>query len=233
MSAVVIIPTTGSKEVIRAIKSVTEQTYDTKCYVVCDGPEASKRFGKKSPRDKFELCHLPENVGANGFYGHRVYAAFSHLVNEDYVFFLDQDCWFDPGHVKTCIDLIKEKELDWCYSLRKICDKEGNFLCEDNCESLGAWVAWTRTHHIDTNTYCLRRDVLIRIAAAWHGGWGQDRVFYKGLEQHFKKYDCTREHTVNYCLAGNPGSVTEDFFEQGNKFMMDHYKGDLPWKRKV
>ena len=39
MSATVIIPTTGSVDTITAIKSVLDQTYETKCYVVCDGPE--------------------------------------------------------------------------------------------------------------------------------------------------------------------------------------------------
>ena len=39
MTATVIIPTTGSPELFTAIKSVLDQTYDTKCYIVCDGPE--------------------------------------------------------------------------------------------------------------------------------------------------------------------------------------------------
>ena len=47
MTATVIIPTTGAPPVHEAIKSVLNQTYDTKCYIVCDGPEyvyAVKKF---------------------------------------------------------------------------------------------------------------------------------------------------------------------------------------------
>lgn len=234
MSAVVIIPTTGSPEVHIAIKSVLNQSYKTKCYLICDGEQfkgkvkviADQYLGNPN----FEVCYLPDNVGANGFYGHRIYAAFSHLVNEDYVLFLDQDNSFHTVHVESCIKTIQEHNLEWSYSLRKIVDKTGNFLCDDDCESLGKWQAWTNVNHIDTNSYCIRRDVLIKLASAWHGGWGQDRVFLHTLASHFKKWDCTKQYTVNYRLDGNPGSVTKEFFEQGNSIMNDQYKGKLPWK---
>ena len=39
MSATVIIPTTGSPVLSDAIRSVVEQTYETKIYVVADGVE--------------------------------------------------------------------------------------------------------------------------------------------------------------------------------------------------
>jgi glycosyltransferase involved in cell wall biosynthesis len=234
MSAVVILPTTGAPEVRKAIESVLNQTHQTKLYLVCDGEQFRGKV--KTIADdylgnpNFRVCYLPDNVGANGFYGHRVYAAFSHLVNEDYVFFLDQDCWFDPEHVGSCVDKIQKDNLEWTYSLRKITDKDGNYLLDDDCESLGKWQAWTNTHHIDTNTYCVRRDILIKLASVWHGGWGQDRVFLNTIAQNFKKWDCTKKYTVNYRLAGNQGSVTKEFFEQGNKVVNDFYKGKLPWK---
>lgn len=235
MSAVVILPTTGTPEVRDAIKSVLKQTYPTKCYLVGDGNQFKgkvKTIADEFLGDKnFQHCYLPENVGANGFYGHRVYAAFSHLVNEDYVLFLDQDCWFEPTHVQNCVELIQKQQLEWCYSLRKIMDKEGNFLLNDDCESLGKWTAWTNTHHIDTNSYCVRRDILIRLASVWHGGWGQDRVFFNTISANFKSWDCTGKYTVNYKVDGNAGSVTKEFFEQGNKVMNDHYKGKLPWRK--
>ena len=84
MSATVIIPTTGAPELMDAINSALNQTYITKCYVVCDGDkyldkvhEICEPYGHD---DRFQVCYLPENVGANGFYGHRVYAAFTHLL---------------------------------------------------------------------------------------------------------------------------------------------------------
>jgi glycosyltransferase involved in cell wall biosynthesis len=235
MSAVVILPTTGTTEVHDAINSVLNQTYPTKCYLICDGDQfkgrvktiADNYLGNKN----FKVCYLPENVGANGFYGHRAYAAFSHLVNEDHVLFLDQDCWFEPTHVQNCVELIQKQNLEWSYSLRRIMDKKGNFLCNDDCESLGKWRAWTDTNHIDTNSYCIRRDVLIKLASAWHGGWGQDRVFFQTIATHFKNWDCTKEYTVNYKIDGNQGSVTEEFFVKGNHMMDLVHKGKLPWQK--
>lgn len=236
MSAVVIIPTTGSPEVHDAIESVLKQNYVTKCYLICDGNEHKGKV--KTIADEymgnpnFQVCYLPENVGANGFYGHRIYAAFSHLVNEDFVFFLDQDNWFDGNHVQDCTSKCADENLQWAFSLRKIVDKFGNYLCDDNCESLGKYPTWVsnQSFHIDTNSYCIRREVLVRLASAWHGGWGQDRFFFEMLKQNFSNYSGTGNHTVNYRLNGNPGSVTKEFFEQGNAVFEKQYNGKFPWK---
>lgn len=238
MSATVIIPTTGGPELRKAIESVLEQTHgDTKCYVVCDGKQYA---GKVKPivddylgNGKISSCFLPLNVGANGFYGHRVYAAFTHLIDTKYVLYLDQDNWFDKDHVKSCVEKIEQTNSDWSYSLRKIADKNGNYLCNDDCESLGKWPCFQNYNHIDTNCYCIKTEVAIRLASAWHGGWGQDRVFLSAISQHFPKYECTGEYSVNYRIDGNAGSVKPEFFEHGNKFMLNHFKGELPWRKKI
>jgi len=240
MTATVIIPTTGSPELHTALKSVLDQTYDTKCYVVCDGPDfvyATKNFIKgfeSHPKYKnILLCNLPLNVGKNGFYGHRVYASFTHLIDTEYVMYLDQDNWLEPNHVESCINTIKEKKLDWCYTLRDVYNKKGEFICHDDCESLGKWKTYHNINHVDTNTYCLKTDIAIRLASAWHGGWGQDRVFLQTIAQHFTNFDCTGEYTVNYRVAGNDGSVTGEFFLNGNKIMNDKYNGVFPWRKKT
>lgn len=239
MTATVIIPTTGSDELVQAVDSVLNQSYDTTCYVVCDGIEhfekvamlALKHNWTSNP--KFKSCTLPINVGANGFYGHRVYAAFTHLINTKYVLYLDQDNWFHKDHVKTCVEKIEKTGSDWAYSLRKIVDKNGKFICNDDCESLGKWPCFNNYNHIDTNCYCIKTEVAIRLASAWHGGWGQDRVFLSAISQHFPKYECTGDYSVNYRIDGNAGSVKPEFFEYGNKIMLNHFKGDLPWQRKI
>jgi glycosyltransferase involved in cell wall biosynthesis len=233
MNATVIIPTTGDTDVRHAIESVLSQTYSTICYVVCDGDKFKSRtkvilddyLGDKN----LKICYLPENVGANGFYGHRVYASFTHLVNSKYVLYLDQDNWLQPNHVESCVNFIEQNNLDWCYSLRSIYDKNSTFICHDNCESLGKYTAWTGVNHIDTNTYCLKTEIGIRLASVWHGGWGQDRVFYSAISQHFPNYDCTSKYTTNYRLGGNEGSVNAEFFLKGNTMMRDKHKGMCPW----
>lgn len=236
MSATVIIPTTGSPELRTAIQSVLDQTYeDTTCYVVVDGEQ---NYGKASVilsefGSRVKYASLPINVGANGFYGHRVYAAFTHLINSKYVLYLDQDNWYYNNHVKDCIDTIESRNLDWCYSLRQIHKKNGEFVCFDDCESLGKWPTYHGIHHIDTNSYCVKTEVATKIAQVWHGGWGQDRVFLSVISQHFPKWDCTNHYTVHYRVDGGKGSVTADFFENGNKIMNDKYNGVFPWRKET
>jgi glycosyltransferase involved in cell wall biosynthesis len=240
MTATVIIPTTGAAKVHDAIKSVLDQTYETKCYVVCDGGEyvyaVKNHIGifKNHPNFKnIVLCNLPINVGAKGFYGHRVYAAFTHLIDTDYVMYLDQDNWLAPNHVQTCINTIEKRDLDWCYSLRQVHNKDGNFICNDDCESLGKWQTYHGINHIDTNSYCLKTSIAVKLASAWHGGWGQDRVFLGVVTQYFPKWDCTNEYTTHYRVDGGQGSVTADFFINGNEVMNKKYNGVFPWRQKT
>ena len=232
MKATVIIPTTGTPELHDALKTALSQN-QTKVYVVCDGDKYKGRV--KTIVDEYaglpnlNVCYLPINVGANGFYGHRIYAAFTHLIDTPYVLYLDQDCSLQSHHVLSCIQTIEENNLDWCYSLRQIYDKDGNYVCNDDCESLGKWQSYHGINHIDTNCYCLKTEVAIKLAQVWHGGWGQDRVFLSAVAQYFPKFDCTGEYTVNYKVDGNPGSVNAEFFLNGNKIMNEKYDGEFPW----
>ena len=238
MTATVIIPTTGSYDVKQAIESVLKQTYKTQVYLVTDGLKFEDKVDSIIDRidgdlDNVHFCTLPINVGANGFYGHRVYASFTHLINTDYVLYLDQDCWMNPNHVESLVDTIESNNLDWAYSLRSIWSQDGAFICLDDCESLGKWPTYHGIHHIDTNTYFIKTSVATKIASVWHGGWGQDRVFFNVLSNNFKNYNCTGKHTVNYGLGGNEGSVKSDFFTNGNKRMNDKYNGVFPWTKKM
>lgn len=234
MTATVIIPITGAPESKEAIMSVINQSYPTTCYVVVDGEkfyDRSKEILKPFDPDNVKVCYLPLNVGANGFYGHRVYAAFTHLINTKYVLYLDQDNWLEPNHVEECVNTIESENLDWCYSLRNIYTKDSKFVCEDNCESLGKWNTFDGRSHVDTNAYCLKSEIAIRLASVWHGGWGQDRVFYNAIKQYLPNYGCSGKYTVNYRVDGGQGSVTSDFFVHGNKVMNDLYNGNFPWKK--
>jgi hypothetical protein len=235
MTATVIIATTGVPELKSAIKSVLEQIYPTKCYIVADGIKNHSRTriiaNDFSDRKNIETCYLPLNVGADGFYGHRVYAAFTHLIDTEYVLYLDHDNMLDKDHVQTCIDLIEKDKLDWCYSLRKIIDKEGNYLCNDDCESLGKWPTYHGVHLTDTNTFCIKTEVAIKLCQVWHMKWGADRVFPSAMSQHFPNFDCTGKYTSNYRVDGNPGSVNKEFFENGNKIMTERYNGVFPWRK--
>lgn len=234
-TATVIIPTTGVPTVRNAIESVLNQTEPTTCYLVCDGKEfsgATKIIADDYlGNPNFKVTYLPINVGANGFYGHRIYAAFTHLIDTEFVGYLDQDCWLENNHIESSIETIRSRGLAWSYSLRKICGKLGDYICNDDCESLGKWNSYHGINHIDTNSYCLRTHIAVKLASVWHGGWGQDRVFYSALLQHVNNYGCTGEYTVNYRVDGNAGSVNAEFFENGNQIMNEKYNGVFPWRK--
>ena len=237
MSATVIIPTTGSGDLEQSLNSVLNQTYDTKAYVVVDGIDNYEKvdmilYHMKLPdMSKFNICVLPENVGANGFYGHRIYAAFTHLINTDYVLYLDQDCWMEPNHVESLVNTIESNNLEWAYSLRNICESDGSFTCQDNCESLGPRWPIMGYPHVDTNCYCIKTSVATKISNIWHGGWGQDRVFLNVLHNAFKKFDTTGLYTLNYRMGGGTNAVKSDFFVGHNTQVEKHYNGELPWRK--
>ena len=232
MKVAVVTPTIASEHLAQCIDSVDKQTYkDLTHYIFIDGcqyePKAREILVGSS---KTRMIELEENVG-KGWYGHRAYAACSFLVNADVICYLDEDNFFEPNHIETVVKKLQEGN-DWVYSLRNIHDKEGKFLCEDNCESLGKWPVYfnPEVHHIDTSCFAVRRDVAVRIGHAWYGQWGADRQFFGALKNHFPKYSCTNQYTTNYRLDGNENSVNEEFFIEGNKINSEKYQGNFPWK---
>ena len=232
MKVAIVTPTIASEHLAKCIDSVDKQTYeDIVHYVFIDGcqyePKAREILVGSS---KTRMIELEENVG-KGWYGHRVYAACSFLVNADVICYLDEDNFLEPNHIETVVKKLQEGN-DWVYSLRNIHDKEGKFLCEDNCESLGKWPVYfnPEVHHIDTSCFAIRRDIAVHIGHSWYGKWGADRQFFSALKKYFTKYDCTNQYTTNYRLDGNENSVNEKFFTEGNKINTEKYQGNFPWK---
>lgn len=228
-SVTVILPTTCSPSFVKSAQSVLNQTYpETYLYLVIDGNFQHKELPKFKTNPKTHILNLPYNVGANGFYGHRIYAAIPHLVNTDYVMFLDQDCWFDDNHVETMVSAVNQK--DWAYSLRKIADKNGNYICNDDCESLGPHKPVMDYEHVDTNCYILQTAIAIRVCHIFFGKWGMDRIFYNTLKNYYKNFDGSGKYTVNYCVDGNEGSVKPEFFLHWNSVVYNKTR-QLPWRK--
>jgi len=232
MKVAVVTPTIGSEHLSKCIESVDNQTHaDLTHYIFFDGKEHENHIWYQlEGATKVKTVRLEENVG-KGWYGHRVYAACSFLVNADVICYLDEDNWIEPNHVEKLIKVIDQGN-DWAYSLRKIYDKDGNYLCEDNCESLGKWPVYFNNdvRHIDTSSFAVKRDVAVRIGHAWYGQWGADRQFFYNLARHYPKFDCSNSHTLCYRLDGNPNSVKPEFFEEGNRINSQKYNGNFPWK---
>jgi glycosyltransferase involved in cell wall biosynthesis len=222
----VITPTTGKHSVNQAMESVALQTIPTEHLIVEDGKLNNMHIFENEMRKKITL---PENVGANGWYGHRVYAAMPLMVNADYILFLDEDNWFEPNHVETMIAKIKSKDLMWSYSLRKIINEQDEYVFDDDCEALGRYPTFYdhTINFVDTNCYCFRRDYLVGVAHHFYGQWGADRVLYKAVAKALPSFGCTGEATVNYRA---PERLMK-MFEEGNALMKKAYV-NLPWRNK-
>jgi GT2 family glycosyltransferase len=240
----VITPTIGSPKLLDAIASVATQTYKCKHLIVIDGPDFVDEVmsiiniaNMMDPKPNIQVIISPENTGKTGgnFYGHRIYAAYPHLINSDYILFLDEDNWYDPNHVQSLIETIESKNLDFSFSLRKIFNPERTYLLDDNCESLGKWPIFMSRHSphgpqylIDTSSFCFKKEFIQQSCHLWHHGWGGDRRYFYAVKEH-AKYDTNGKHTLCYRLDGNPKSVTEEFFKTGNKTQEAYYGGKFPW----
>lgn len=226
--ALVITPTTGSPELAQAINSVQQQTFPVVHHLlVVDGQQYSDAVSKvldsvPATDRPIHRCDLPFNTGSNGWYGHRIMAGFSHLTADfDYILFLDQDNWFAPSHVQSLIVLLEKNHYDWTYSLRQIWSKDGQYVCDDRCESLGREpVYWTKSLRlIDSSSYCFTNAFIREVGHHWDYGWGADRVFYEYLwkRYHHENYGCTNQHTLCYRLGSSKDSVQAWMFLEGNK----------------
>ncbi len=230
-SFAVITPTIGSKYLAQCIKSVRGQ--DCTHYIVMDGRENFQKINKilveeTGINQQIKLITLDNNVG-KGWYGHRVYAASSFLVNEDYLCYLDEDNWVEPNYIEAFGSVINKHE--WVYTLRNVVDHDGSFVCQDNCESLGKWEVFMNggRYHIDTGCFAVPRSIAVRVGHNWYGQWGADRQFFAALKQAFPKFGCTEKYTLNYRLGSETSSATKQMFLQGNEIIKQHYQGEYPW----
>lgn len=245
MKVTVITATTGNPLLAGCLRSVTEQTYKNVTHlVVGDGPE---HWNKIDPiflnatfpngKNQFYL-QLPYPIGKDRWNAHRIYPAATYMAEGDYIMYLDEDNVLEPNHIESLVKLVTEKKLDWAYSFRKIIDKDGNYLCHDDCESLGKWasVLNPQDFFIDVNCYFVRREVAVAITPAWYRKFrepGQpevDRVLAHVLMNNFKNYDTTHEYSLLYRVGNTQYSVQREFFDKGNAEMLRRYNNKLPWK---
>ena len=86
MKVAVVTPTIGSEYLQKCVASVDNQTHkDLTHYVFMDGKEHWEKINDTiSGATKIKTIALEDNVG-KGWYGHRVYAACSFLVNADII----------------------------------------------------------------------------------------------------------------------------------------------------
>ena len=243
-SVVVITPTVGKQQLKQAMESVTQQTYKNLTHlIVVDGPEyfdnVMESASIHTKNSNVTITINPFNTGGNGFYGHRIYAAYPHLVNHDYIAFLDEDNWFEPNHIESLVSRLENMDFDWVYSLRKVYN-EDKYLADDCCESIGRWPIWFTQNNlerhqnlVDTSSYLFQREFLTHVSIHWHSGWGGDRRFFMIITRELghNNYGTTGLHTLNYRLPDMNKAYGGDFkfFEKGNEAVKQFYGGKYPW----
>jgi len=228
----VVTVTSNRKELERTIQSINEQTYPCSHYLFTDGIisfDAYLEMAKKYRSDNRFVCYWDRKTGRGG---NHLTSAAPHLVTEDITFFVFDDDWYKPNHVESLVNIIKEGN-DWAYSFRSIYDKDGEYLFDDICESLGEehWTWNMEGHHFaETSSVAMKTELYRNLSNCYQSKeWGPDRLFYHHAKQLYPKFKGSKQHTVCFRLGGNPGSVTKEFFEYGNQFIMDKYNGQLPW----
>lgn len=242
MKATVITPTTGIPELAQAIQSVAKQGDQVQHWIVIDGMQYADRAIKivqENLHNNLKLIILPENTGvpsnyfkelSAGFYGHRIYAGVINFINTEYVLFLDEDNWFEKGHVASMVGAITNHKLEWCYSLRKIVNKDGEFMCEDNCDSLGIFPNQNNVSFVDMNCYCFKTEFALKLVPTlYRADYNTDRQVFKcavALCPNPDGYGCTGNHSVNYRANREEH---KDWFIGGNEKMHQIYK-TFPWR---
>ena len=245
-SVAVLTATSGRHELARCVDSVRLQatSLPVRHYLMTDaGVMSAKIYGllrARYPHCSFSFWDGKVGRGDEGqqLEGRRLYAAAAGLVDEDAVLMLNDDDWFEPDHIQSLVDIL-DSGKDWAFSLRKIYDKDGNFLFHDDCEALGLWPVWNSAPYqpqylVEHSAFALTRGAFKEFAPLFnYPGYGVDRVFTAALREQRPNFACSMKHSLCYSLGGNPISVQADFFEAGNAVMRDRYPKGFPWREQL
>lgn len=234
LSVAVVTSTRGRPTLRQTIESVANQTYEARHYVFAHGKDCWDATAELAEGSNVDVVYLPVANGGGGYAMAPVYAAAPYLVGEDIIFYLDDDNFYDPDHVESLVFLIKDRQLGWAYSLRKIVDADGGYICDDNCESLGCSPNATGHYLVDNSCYAVRTDVARKHSHAWYVPIVSDRSFQAELMRNRVRCGTTGKHSVSYRLSHDgSGGMTKDTFINNNKFMSVRFT-DFPWtKRQV
>lgn len=223
----------------QAVESVLAQTYkNIQCFVVVDGENRELQSNRilHNYLPHIDRMVLPKPTGFDNYNGHRIYGAATFLVEGDYLCFLDEDNWYDPNHIESLVDAVQDKI--WAYSLRKIVNQQGEYICNDDCESLGYWKSVINDNFVDVGCYMIPKLVALQFAPAWYRRARHpkeqpevDRLLAHFLFNNHNSAGWTGQYTLNYRVASRSDSVQAEFFLKGNEIMQKVYKGTYPWRK--
>lgn len=235
MTVTVITSTIGRPELRQCIESVRQQGYPVRHMVYVNGPrfhESAREILKDYP--DVHAIYLPEETGDYGMGGSMadVFAAAPFLTRSDWIFYLDDDNFFEPNHVESLMRLAKDNDLKWAYSLRRLVAKDGNYICDDDWCSLGHWpVVGTDSHLVDNSCYAVSRALAQRMALAWTAlPFVADRCFYMALQESGERFGCTGLSTVNYRTGTGTAADDPGLYLGLAKRIRSEMPDGFPWR---
>jgi glycosyltransferase involved in cell wall biosynthesis len=232
----IVTATTCTDYLKQNINSVINQTYDNiQHLIVVDG----RHLDKLNYDIASDVIVLPYATGTEQYNGHRIYGAATYLAKGDYIMYLDEDNWLEPNHVESLVNILKDKPNAYACSLRKITDMDGNFICNDDCESLGNWESVINDFFVDVNCFFLPKKLALQLTPIWYRRARHpedqpevDRALTSVLRYNTIQCLVSGEYTVNYRAGNRADSVQARFFLNGNKIMQEKYNGEFPWRKK-
>jgi glycosyltransferase involved in cell wall biosynthesis len=242
----IITATTGASYLMQNLKSVQAQTYgNIQHLVVIDGSNHLSKVTElidslnasktnKNPQIEIDFVVLPYPTGIDKYNGHKIYSCFTYLAKGDYICFLDEDNYLEPDHIESLVNISNPEA--WSCSLRKVIDANDNFICNDDCESLGNWKSILGDYFVDVNCFFLPKHLAITVSPLWYRRARHpddqpevDRALTHVLKEWKLECKVTGKYTLNYREGNRNDSVAKDFFIAGNEKMRIEYNGVFPW----
>jgi len=194
----VVTPTTGDKFVYDAIASVAKQTIPVNHLVVVDGYKykLEPHLLAELHHDNLHVVYLPFNTGkVDGkvyYYGHRVYASMSFVIDTPFMSFLDEDNLLQRNWAEKMLDTMSQADYDAVTCRRNVLYQDGSLLGKDTFESVDG-------SFFDTNTFLWRTKSFANKYASKFGyePWGFDRYLSHALMDS-GKYKHIEEYLVDY-----------------------------------
>jgi hypothetical protein len=229
----IVTSTIGRPTLHQTIASVKNQIIPCRHYVFVHGKEHwenAKKIIDQYP--DVEGIYLPNNNGGNGYAMAPVFALAPFVVAELVTCYLDDDNWIESSHCSNALQLIETYNLDWAYSLRQIVNNTGEYLCPDDCESIGIYTNIYGTHLVDNSCYAVKTETLRKHAHTWYIPRVSDRTFLAELMKHNLPCACTGVATANYRLSADGShSMNAEAFQIGNSKMHELFPNGLAWHK--
>lgn len=237
MTASVITSSIGRKELRQCIESVRAQNFPCKHYVYVNG-ERFHDSARETLKDFPDVTaiYLPEETGDYGVGPSMadVFIAALYLTKAEWIFYLNDDDFYDSNHVSSVMAHAQTHDLKWVYTLRKFVDIDGNFICDDDWSSLGFWPCQGKADDflVDNSCFAVTRELAIKASFAWRlVPYCADRAFLAALKQTGEKYGSTGLSTVNYRVGTGTAQFPREVYLQDSIMMREAYPAGFPWRK--